>query len=157
MREVRDMRRLAAVAMLGLVSIIALEGAADDSSLVRAKQLFGRYVALEHAFDPTVADLYSDDAVIRNKRTYPTGQVRQLTIPAPKYKELLRASMPLAKARGDTSTYSDVRYVEEGKHVRIAATRFSNLKKYSSPISLLVGPSDAGGWLIYEELSESQP
>jgi hypothetical protein len=157
MRNMRGMRRLAAIAVLGLVGTIVADGAAADSALDKAKQLFGRYVALEHAFDPAVADLYSDDAVIRNKRTYPTGQVRELTVPATQYKQLLRASMPFAKARGDTSAYSDVRYLEEGHRVRITATRFSNLKKYSSPISLLVGPSDAGRWLIYEELSESQP
>jgi hypothetical protein len=45
------------------------DGAAADASIDQAKQLFDRYVALEHAFDPAVADLYADDARIRNKRT----------------------------------------------------------------------------------------
>jgi hypothetical protein len=151
------MRRFATITMLALAGLVALDGAHADPSLDAARQLFDRYVALEHAFDPAVAALYSDDAIIRNQRTYPMGQVRELTMPAPKYKELIRAAMPLAKARGDTSTYSEVRYVAEGDRVRITATRFSNLKKYSSPLSLLVGPSDAGDWLIYEELSQSQP
>ncbi len=126
--------------------------AADD-----AKALFDRYVKLQRAFDPAAADLYADDAVIRNKRIYPTGQVRELTFPAAQYKALIRQSMPLAKAQGDTNSYSDITFTNEGSGVRIRATRFSNLKKYSSPISLLVAPGMDGRWLIREELSESRP
>ena len=129
--------------------------AADSTG--RAKELFERYVALEHAFDPATADLYSDDAKIQNTRTYPTGEKRTLTMPAPAYKKLITAAMPLAKARGDTSTYSDIKYTGEGERVRITCTRFSELKKYSSPLSLLVGPDKNGKWLIFEETSESQP
>ena len=130
---------------------------ADDEGIAAAQALFDKYVALEHAYDGAVADLYADTALIVNKRIYPTGEVRELTFPADKYKALVRAAMPLAATRGDRSTYSTVSYTREGQRVRIKATRFSELKKYSSPISLLVGPSERGGWLIYEELSVSQP
>jgi len=122
-----------------------------------AKELFGRYVQLERAFDPAVADLYSDQAVIRNKRNYPDGNVRTLELPAPKYKELIRSAMPAAKAMGDYSTYSGVTYSQEGENIRVLATRYSELKKYSGQLSLLVAHQDSGAWLIIEELSESQP
>lgn len=149
------------LALMLAIAVMASPAAADqhgqEASLAKAKELFGRYAALEHAFDPAVADLYADDAVIRNKRTYPTGEVRELTIPAPQYKQLARATMPLAKARGDVSTYSEVRYAVEGEGVRIRAHRFSELKRYDSPLSLLVKPSSSGSWLIHEELSESRP
>jgi len=78
-------------------------------------------------------------------------------MPATQYKALIRQTLPLAKLRGDTNTYSEVSFSNEGSNVRIRATRFSNLKKYSSPISLLVAPDDTGRLLIYEELSESRP
>ena len=106
-------------------------------------------VALEHAFDPATSDLYSDDAKIQNTRTYPTGQKRTLTLPAADYKKLIKAAMPLAKARGDTSTYSVIKYSPGKDRVRITCTRFSELKKYSSPLSLLVGPDKDGKWLIF--------
>jgi hypothetical protein len=148
------MRRLAVqvafiwIAAVGVLSAQTLDG---------AKALFERYVQLEKTFDAAAADLYADDAIIRNKRTYPNGQVRELTFPAVQYKSLIRQAMPIAKARGDTNSYSDITYTREGSGVRIRATRFSNLKKYSSPISLLVTPGSDGRWLIREELSESQP
>lgn len=144
--------------LVTFVIILACAGstlAADSTA--KAKELFERYVALEHAFDPATADLYSDDAKIQNTRSYPTGEKRTLTMPAPAYKKLIRGAMPLAKVRGDTSTYSDIKYAPEGDRVRITCTRFSELKKYSSPLSLLVGADKDGKWLIFEEVSESQP
>src|SRR4051794_13379872 len=76
------------------------------STLDQAKSLFARFVQLEQSYDPRVADLYADDAVIKAKRMYPTGEIREVTFPASKYKQLIRQGMPLAKARGDRSTYT---------------------------------------------------
>jgi len=149
---------LLATALVAAPRILAGEAPGhDEEKIAQAKILFEDYVRLERAFDPAVADLYADSALIQNRRAYPTGEVRSLTMPAPLYKEVLREVMPLAKARGDTSTYSQVTYAVDADQVRIAATRYSELKKYSSPLSLLVGPAENGKWLIYEERSESKP
>jgi len=146
-------------ATLLVVGFSALAGAQSLSADARAKaeQLWNRYVALEAAFDPAVADLYSDDAVIRNRRTYPTGEVREATVPAAQYKVLVRQAIPIAKAKSDLSRYSGCTYAAERERVRIVCTRFSVLKNYASPVSLLVGPGAGGNWLIFEELSESRP
>ena len=143
--------------VVGLLSVMVVGVMAAPASNDAATQLFERYIALGHAYDVSIADLYADDAVIKNKRTYPTGEVRELTMPAANYKTLIRQAMPLAKTRGDRSTFSNVKYTAEGPRVRITASRFSELKNYTSPISLLVGPSANGRWLIYEEISESRP
>lgn len=76
---------------------------------------------------------------------------------AAQYRALLQQAMPIAKQRGDRSSYSELKYTPEGPNVRITATRFSELKRYSSPLSLLVARRADGRWMIYEELSESQP
>ena len=74
-----------------------------------------------------------------------------------RYKKLLRSVMPLAKARGDTSKFSDVTFTQEDGRVRISCTRYSELKGYSSRFLLLVAQRDGGDWLIVEEISESRP
>ena len=125
--------------------------------MISAKQLFQQYIALGHAFDPAVADLYADDALIQNTRTYPTGQKRILIMEAPQYKALIRQTMFAAKDRNDTSDYTDVAYALEGEKVRIMATRHSNLKDYDSPMSILVAKDQNEHWKITEEISESQP
>jgi hypothetical protein len=144
--------------LVAAMSLAALAiGAVPEESQTRAAKLFESYVALEAAFDPSVADLYSDAAKIQNTRHYPNGRSRTNIFPTLAYKELIRKGMPLAKAVGDSNVYSDVSYTPEGEMFRIRATRYSNRKKYSSPISLLVGPVADGRWLIHEEISESRP
>ena len=140
------------------VAVVCLSQAAvAQSGVAPAKELFQKYVALGNRFDPSLADLYSDDALIRNTRRYPGGQKRTVEIPAVKYKELMRAAMPVAKARGDRNRYSSVKYTPEGRNVRITATRYSLMKKYSSPLSMLVSADGKGEWRILEEISESIP
>lgn len=122
-----------------------------------AARLIQRMEQLGRAFDPALADLYHDDAVIRHTRIYPDGRSRSMTIPAPKYKAMLRNLMGVAKARGDVSTYSEIKFTAEGDRIRVDATRYSELKDYQSPISWLVGPGEGGEWVIFEEISESRP
>jgi hypothetical protein len=124
-------------------------------AIAKAKAFFARYVQLEHAFDPAQADLYRDDAVIVNKRVYPNGKTIETPIPALRYKHYIRTGMAEAKQKGDISNYSNESCTVEGDKVRIKVTRYSVLKKYSSPMSQLVGPDAQGNWVIYEERSES--
>lgn len=149
------MTRTLSLALFTLVALFTQTAHAEP--IAEAKQLFERYASLEARFDPGVADLYADDAIIRNKRFYPDGQVREIAIPALQYKQLLRDLMPVAKSRNDYSTYSKTTFKREGMGVRIQAQRFSVMKRYTSPISLRVAPDASGRWLIREELSESRP
>lgn len=146
------MKRLQIAIALAALSSSALAGPIED-----AQSVFQQYAALEAAFNPAVADLYADDALISNKRIYPTGHARELTIPANQYKALVRSAMPVAKAKGDYSTYSHATFTPDGQGVRIKARRTSVLKGYDSPISILVAPDARGKWLIREEISESRP
>jgi hypothetical protein len=148
--------RIAALFVIGYTALASAQSLPADAR-AKAEQLWNRYVALEAAFDPAVADLYADDAVIRNRRTYPTGEVREATVPAAQYKALIRQAIPLAKAKNDLSRYSGCTYTAAAPRVRIECARFSTLKDYTAPISLLVGPGPDGAWLIFEESSESRP
>jgi hypothetical protein len=125
--------------------------------IAKAKKVFSEYTTLAKKYDPNIADLYSDSANIENTRIYPDGNKRTLKFPPLEYKKLLRSVMPIAKARGDFSTYSEVKYTEGKSNVTITATRFSVLKKYSSPVKIVVGPDTDDTWRILEEISESQP
>ena len=139
--------------------LFAPAGSAEDlSPRGQAEALFEEYQRRAAAFDPKVADLYWDQARIVNVRKYP-GDLpdRALNLVGFQYKAKIHELMPTAKARGDYSTYSDISYSTEGSRIRIRCTRFSLLKKYSSPYSMLVGPDENGSWRIFEELSESRP
>lgn len=136
-------------------AVAAPKAAPPSDAIAKAKALFARYVQLEHAFDPAQADLYADNAVIVTRRVYPNGEVKSITVPALRYKHVIREGMKDAKLKGDVANYSNERYTQEGDKVRIEVTRYLVLKKYSSPMSQLVGPDATGKWVILEERSES--
>lgn len=140
-----------------LVSLLFAALTAYASPGEKAAAVFEQYQALWYSFDPSVTDLYASNAQITNRRTYPTGQVREIEIPIEQFISLIKAAMPLAESRGDRSTFSEVAYAVEGENVRVTATRYSELKQYSSPFVLIIGPDASGEWKVLEEHSESRP
>jgi hypothetical protein len=104
-----------------------------------------------------VADLYSESAVIKNLRRYPDGRVLEMTMSGSVYRTGIRATMFLAKLRGDVNRSSNVKYALEGDNVRVTWDRYSELKDYTSPMEWLVGQDSQGRWVILEEISESRP
>ncbi|HVT58319.1 MAG TPA: hypothetical protein VHR45_07955 [Thermoanaerobaculia bacterium] len=156
--------QLAALAAAATMQLAAAGGAspaataeATGAARKSAEALFDKYVELEHAFDPAIADLYADDAHIVSRKVYPDRPAEVRTYPASRYKQQLRRVMPIAKRNHDVSFYTAMTYTREGNRVRIKATRYAELKKFVSPLELLVGPGPGGTWLIYEELSEARP
>src|SRR3954470_17649193 len=140
----------ASIAILALLALCRIAAAAKTAApqgdlVPKAKAFFQHYVELEHAFDPAIADLYSDQAVIKNTQYTVDGKVVPLTKPVAKYKQVLRDYMK-TKARqiGDVSNYSNDTYTQEGNRVRIKVTRYLSIEKVSSPVSLLVGPDATG-------------
>lgn len=155
----------AAVTLLALFALCQMAGASKTTApkassqgdlIAKGKAFFQHYVQLEHAFDPAIADLYSDQAFIKNTQYMKDGKIFPRTIEVAKYKQTLRSYMA-TKARqiGDVSNYNNDTYSVEGGRVRIKVTRYSSIEKVASPVSLLVGPDATGKWVIFEELSES--
>lgn len=131
----------------------------DESKLIEeAKEFFQNLIKLGEEFDSKLADLYSDEAVIKTKRIYPTGQEKEMEIPVGRYRQMIKMSMPVAKHRGDISKFDNVEYeVKEDGYVKITTRRYSVLKDYYSTYYILIGKNERGQWLIYEEYSETRP
>jgi hypothetical protein len=144
-----------------LLLVLALGGgplAAQAAPPGSAQELWDDFVELGTGFDASLADLYADNAVIRNTRRYPDGHTRILEMSGKEYQALIRQAMPLARGRGDVDVYSDVRFEDLGRgRTRITATRYSTLKKYKAPHELIVGDTDGTGWKILQETGESRP
>ena len=126
-------------------------------SLQSAQEFFEECNKRARNFDVSLVECYSDKVLIRNTRRYPSGRTRILEFTTAQWKKLIVEAMPIVKQLNDYSTYSNVTYTAEGKRIRINATRYSERKKYYSPISILVGRDSSGSWRTYEEISESQP
>lgn len=70
---------------------------------------------------------------------------------------MIRSAMPLARSRGDFNDYSRTTVVPAGENERVTTSRYSHLKKYASPLTLVVGRCRSGAMGILQEISESQP
>ncbi len=134
-------------------SLVAAQAPAPSS----AQELWDDYVELGTGFDPALADLYADDAVIQLTRRYPDGRTRTLQLTGKEYKPMVRQAMPVARNRGDVDVYSNVKFENLGDRTRITATRYGTLKKYRAPHELIVGNVGGSGWKILKETGESGP
>ena len=136
-----------------LVFLISTTWATDDP-----KAFFQKFIELGHTYNPEVAALYSDEARIRAYRLYPHGTERTMEMNGAQWKQLVTATLPLAKARRDKSTFSNVTITKEGIGFRIKADRYSELKCYTDTgYYLIVNPREDGRLEIVEEYLETQP
>lgn len=149
-------RILVGSGMLALAAIGAPLRAQTGADVAAAESVFDRFVALSDAYDPALASLYTDDAVIRSVRRYPNGTSRTVQLTGANYKRLIRAAMPVARQRGDRDTFTGLSLEPDGDRIRIRCTRYSELKQYASPFELVVARVGSR-WRIVEELSETQP
>jgi hypothetical protein len=124
---------------------------ADNENM--ARELFAQYVALGNAFDPAVANLYSDSASIKQKREDNT----EVIVSALRYKEILRVALANVKKQGRYNTYSGTSFATEGANVRIKTLRTSHVNGNvtSSEVSILVGSDSSANWRILEEISNN--
>lgn len=129
----------------------------DDPAIVEAQKLFKQYTDLEHAYDPAQADLFSPTASIKDTHLYQEGPAKTLTWTGENYKLIIKAQLPIAKARGEQYVYSQLSFTREGNNVRIKCSRYSTQKKFAGPLEMLLAPNGKSGWKIIEETCQSQP
>lgn len=123
-----------------------------------ARAFFDRYVALESSYDASLADLYADDARITSTRRFRNGSSRTLEMTGRQWKSLIVAALPVARAQGDRSDYTNVRVETLGERIRIRADRYAVRKCYwDRGYSMVIARHGDGDIKILEEDAEMQP
>ncbi len=122
------------------------------------RAVFDRYVQLGGEFDPAVAELYADQALVHAYRVYPHGLERNMALTGIQWKQLLAQVMPLARAQNDKSTFSDIEITNIPGGYRIKADRYSVRKCYTDTgYYMVLKPVTGGGLKIFEEYLETRP
>jgi hypothetical protein len=129
----------------------------ENPQIEKAKQFFQVICTKYKNFDPSLADLYSGNAISRMIRLYPKGETKELTMEGIKIKEAVRQSMVRARSINERISFTDTHFVEEGGMVRITSRLHNELKNYSTPYEILVGKNGDGAWLIFTETIQSHP
>ena len=122
-----------------------------------AERFVKRYQHLSDTYDPAIADLYADDAVLKTSYTRMSGEIVEMSFTGAQYKELVPKVSPLAKARQDRSELKDLRYEAIEGGVRVRATNVSLSKCYEdSGFILELRDDGAGGFVIVGNHSNTQ-
>ncbi|TYP73017.1 hypothetical protein [Paenibacillus methanolicus] len=127
----------------------------DDKLVNEVTSLFKSYIKMTNEYDDSIADLYADHANITFKIQTDTEDISNQAFTGATYKQMIVHAMPVAKERGDTDTFSDIKYtVIANNTVKIEAMRYNHFYKYTSPYSSILEKSDTGEWLITAEMLE---
>ena len=117
---------------------------------------FKQYESLGHAFDPTVADMYSDAATIHTIRKMPNGVEQTLKMDGSKWKELIISTMEISQKRGDKNEFSNIAIAMHGDVAKITASRYSTIKCFTDDKYYMRVKKQSDGVLrIIEEFSET--
>ncbi len=132
--------------LLFALSPAAYAGEAED-----VREFFKTFVEKANAFDTGIVDLYSPNARIATLR----DGTERLELSGAQWKQLLVRFMPVAKKRGDTSTFEDINVSPHGDGFRVTATRTSAIKCVSDPNYHLDVVQKDGSWVVVEEYTET--
>ena len=152
------MRVFQSILLIVFLIVSVLNGFAQDADSESAKRFFEQYVKKGESFDASMADLYLDSAVVENLRKYPNGLEKTMQLTGAQWKALVIKTMPLAKAKGDVSTFSEIYVSIDRKRAKIKANRYSNLKCYTDTgYYMIIERQPDSEYKIVREYTETQP
>ncbi len=140
--------------LLALVCLASLPVMAEGIvSLEKAKAFVNTYISMNRMYDPGLADLYSNHAVIRQYQISSKGEKTEVTLVTTKYKELIRADFTRQQDNKDGQyiDFTDVEVKPEGDAFRANGLIHSHVMPVRRPFSLLVRQLESGGWQIMEQ------
>lgn len=145
------MRRLHPLLAAAVLLLTAAPHIAAAANVDSALAFFHDYVERSNAYDPTVAELFDDSARIITLRD---GSDR-LELSGEQWKELVADIMPVAKQRGDTNRFDDVKAVPHGEGFRITASRTPRVKCVTDDAYHMDVVPAKDSWRIVEMYTET--
>lgn len=136
--------------LLTLSSVTWAAQAVDTLTTEAAKQFLRRYSELQATQSPSLADLYSDQAIIRIKHGMVSGG-KLTTVRGDEYKTLLRQTLSSRTREVDASYFKDVTLEKFNNRVLIHAQRFSKNRCYWDNDYAVVITRERTGWVVIEE------
>ncbi len=120
-----------------------------------AKAFFERYRELEARYDPALADLYADSAIVRKFMLRASGDTFYgFATTGAIFKSSFPEGAAAAKARGAGNRYSGVTYARDGNDVRVTMRRYQEPPGVELGQVWWVGPDSNGVWRIWKELAQ---
>jgi hypothetical protein len=125
-----------------------------------ASQFFKRYQVMTSLYDPSVLDLYANNAQVIMTTKAASGRSTTQVVSKAELETALPISLPAARRRGAYDSFSDVEFKYQEStdstldRILITGTRYVSPDHYRVPHSMVVARNEAGRWLILEETVE---
>lgn len=119
-----------------------------------AMATFDRFVALERAFDASVADLYADDGIVIERIIADGVERRAREIPMQRYKAALARALRAHAHAPEVASHSQVRAERIAPGwVSVRTLRRSSASRAAAPYELLLRRGGDGVWRIVKEMA----
>jgi hypothetical protein len=119
--------------------------------VAQARSVVDQIVSLAGTNDRRLADLYADDAVLREKHRFENGKVGEVTMPAPRYKATIRGRAARGPKGAAVVKYNNCEYAEQGSRVVVGCDVAEGADEARHTERLIVGPNSEGKWVIFEQ------
>lgn len=131
--------------MIELIALLFIASGAQ-SEATKARAVFDEIQEHATEYDPGISSFYADDAVITASR-----DERAMSLNGAQYAKLVELAMPVAKTRGDRSSFSNIRVEPVNGVWRIRADRYSHLRCYTDDSYSMDLAQRDGKWVIVAE------
>ena len=96
-----------------------------------AKEFFEQAVQLSKTFSPKIADFYADDAKVSAVRIEADNSEKPMQLTGAQLKRILLGALEIAKNKGDSNSYTDVKIKINQDIATVTAKRYSYLKCFT--------------------------
>lgn len=129
-----------------------------EEKKITPESFFEKYVQLSDNFDPAVSKLYSNKARIHSQRIYPFGvKKRNAELSGSQWKKIVEKAMPIAKAKNDRSSFTNINISKQNNTFKIKADRYSLAKCYKDlGYYMIIKKADSNSFVIVEEYMETK-
>lgn len=128
------------------------ERAAASEDVAAARFVFERLIALEAAYDPALAALYSDDGLVIERIVQNGRERRRREIPMRRYRAALPYALLLSSRAKERSAHADMalQRIAPG-WVSLRSQRTSTQSRAPGPYEMIVRKESDGAWRIVKE------
>jgi hypothetical protein len=128
----------------------------SDYRLAQAREFFDTFAQLDKQRDLEILNMYSDTAIVIDRRPSPNGRMTDLKIPIVAFKPMLKGLFTVANAADDPPTvYREIKQYVEGDGIRIESDGYSPSEEFQRHLSMLILPAGENAWRIEELIVES--
>lgn len=121
-----------------------------------ALNFFNSFVQASNSYNPSLLNMYSDDAKIIRQVVKPNGQLVNVNFTIDDYRKQMKISSRLAKIRHYKNYYSNIKVAKVSDGYRIDSLRKPSLSNDKLKSSIVVTKQPNGKWLITEELMQTK-